>query len=59
MHNQKNFKRKTISEKLAGELHNSKRGFVKEDLPHLKIMARHGKLPDVKLSDEEVEWLSK
>jgi replication factor C large subunit len=59
MNNQKNSKRKTIVEKLSKKFHTSKKGFIKEDLPHLKIMAKKGKLPDFRLSEEEIEWLGK
>ena len=59
MNNQKNFKRKSISEKLSRKFHTSKRGFIQEDLPHLKILARHGKLPGLGLDEEEIEWLKK
>ncbi|MBT3866053.1 replication factor C large subunit [Candidatus Woesearchaeota archaeon] len=59
MNNQKNFKRKTISEKLSGKFHTSKKGFIQEDLPHLKILAKHGKLPELGLDEEEIEWLKK
>ncbi len=59
MNKQKNFKRKTISEKLASEFHTSKKKFIQEDLPFLKFMARHNKLPNLGLLDEEVEWLKK
>jgi replication factor C large subunit len=59
MNNQKNSKRKTIVEKLSKKFHNSKKGFIKEDLPYLKVMAKKEKLPDFKLSEEEIEWLKK
>ncbi len=59
MNNQKNFKRKTISEKLSSKFHTSKKGFIQEDLPHLKMLAKHGKLPDLGLDEEEIEWLKK
>ena len=55
----KNTKRKEITEKLAAKLHNSKKGFIKEDLPYLKVMARKGKLPDIGLDEEEINWLTK
>ena len=59
MNNQKNFKRKTITEKLSKKFHTSKKGFIKEDLPYLKLMCKQGKLPDLKLNEEEIEWLKK
>ena len=59
MNNQKNFKRKTISEKLSRKFHTSKKGFIQEDLPHLKMLARYGKLPNLGLDEEEIEWLKK
>ncbi len=59
MNNQKNFKRKSISEKLAGKFHTSKKGFIKEDLPFLKILAKHNRLPGLGLDDDEVEWLKR
>tara|TARA_Y100000310_G_scaffold319891_1_gene375710 strand:+ start:11212 stop:12381 length:1170 start_codon:yes stop_codon:yes gene_type:complete len=59
MSNMKNTKRKEITEKLAAKLHNSKKGFIKEDLPYLKVMARKGKLPDIGLDEEEINWLTK
>jgi len=59
MNNQKNFKRKTIAEKLSSKLHTSKKEFIKEDLPYLKVMCRNNGLPDLGLSEEEIEWLGK
>ncbi|MDP3917027.1 MAG: replication factor C large subunit [Nanoarchaeota archaeon] len=59
MSNQKNFKRKTISEKVSSIFHTSMKSFIKEDLPYLKLMARHNKLPELKLEPEEIEWLKK
>ncbi len=59
MSNQRNAKGKVISEKLAAKTHTSKKGFFKEDLPYLKLMARHNKLPELKLDEEEIEWLKK
>ncbi|MBT6941373.1 replication factor C large subunit [Candidatus Woesearchaeota archaeon] len=59
LNNMKTMKRKSICDKLAGKMHSSKKGFVKKHLPYLKLMARNGRLPDLGLSPEEVEWLTK
>ena len=59
MNNQKNFKRKSISEKLSKKFHTSKKGFIKEDLPFLKLLAKQDKLPQLGLEDEEIEWLKR
>tara|TARA_Y100000310_G_C20692579_1_gene823301 strand:+ start:992 stop:2161 length:1170 start_codon:yes stop_codon:yes gene_type:complete len=59
MNNQKNLKRKSIAEKSSVKLHVSKKDFIKNDLPYLKLMCRNGKVPDIGLDKEEVEWLKK
>jgi len=59
MGNQKNFKGKVMAERLAHKFHTSKKGFIKQDLPYLRLMARHDKLPDLKFEKEEIEWLKK
>ena len=51
---------KGIAEKLAKKTHTSIKGFFKEDLPYLRLMAYHNKLPEnLKLDEEEIEWLMK
>ena len=48
-----------MAERLAHKFHTSKKGFIKQDLPYLRLMARHDKLPDLKFEKEEIEWLKK
>ena len=59
MANQKNFKKKTIAEKLSPELHASKKKIAKEVIPYLKIIAKNNKDLQLSLDDEQMEWLRK
>ncbi|MEK6839900.1 MAG: replication factor C large subunit [Nanoarchaeota archaeon] len=57
MANQKYFKRKEISKKLAHETSVSSRYAARYLVPLLRVMYTHGKEVKLKLTDEEKEWL--
>lgn len=56
--NMKGKYKKSITEKLSKENHVSKKMFVKEILPYMKIIARNSDL-DFNLEKEELEWLKR
>ncbi len=65
IYNQKNFKRKKLSQELCSHLHTSAKRTREDILPYLKVACKHDKTLIAKLSkkyelsDEAIEWLEK
>tara|TARA_Y100000310_G_C20687855_1_gene820257 strand:- start:1701 stop:2879 length:1179 start_codon:yes stop_codon:yes gene_type:complete len=59
INNMKNAKRKGIAERVGVKLHTSKKRFVKDDFPYLKLLVKRGIVPDIGLTEEEIEWIRK